>query len=212
MAIRVLTADDHAGICDLLVYGFSKTPDCSVVGSARDGREAVRKSFELSPDVVLMDIVMPQLSGPEATQAILCHNPDTKVLCFTGHDEPEMLRAMIRSGARGVVMKTSPFGMLVEGVKTVHSGRSCFCPETARCLAESSGDDPFLKEPVLSERQLEIVRLLAQDKTSKQIAGHLGITQGRVNGQLRCIAEKLGVSGVAGILKHAFRLRWIPLS
>ena len=199
--IRVLIADDQA----LVRAGFraivEAEPDLRVVGEAADGREAVALARETAPDVVLMDIRMPEVDGLEATRRLVQGDSPPKVLMLTTFDLDEYLYEAMRAGASGFLLKDVPRDQLVAGVRTVAAGDALLAPALVRRLVEDyvrrpppgSGVPPSLAE--LSERELEVLRLVARGLSNAEIAQALFVGETTVRTHVGHILAKLGVRG-----------------
>ncbi len=209
MSLRVLLADDHrmfaAGVAALL----DKEPGLEVVGTVRDGREAVRAALELEPKVIAMDISMPGLSGIEAARQIVAKRPQIKVLCLSMHRERQYLQAALEAGANGYVLKDDAPEVLVEAVRCVAGGGTYLCPEMTRTAVDEyrsslAGHRPAI-DPILTAREREVLQLVAEGLTSQEIATRLFISERTVTTHRRRLGEKLDVHSVAGLTKYAIR-------
>ena len=138
--IRLLLADDHAVVRSGTRELLERQPDFHIVGEAVDGEEAVRLTEELQPDVVVMDVRMPKMSGVEATKRIKAENPDVRVLVLTAHDDDEYVFALLQAGANGYLLKTSEIDELVKAIRTVYAGQSALAPIVAgKVVAQFTG-------------------------------------------------------------------------
>lgn len=191
--IRVVVADDHkvvrAGIRELL----SDEPDIQVVGEARDGREAVELALALRPDLVVMDINMPELSGVEATRQIRSAAPDVRVLALTAYQDDPYIYGLLDAGASGYILKTAEGQELVRAVRATAAGQSVIDPAVApRLIARLR--QPAAQPGALTERELEVLRLAARGQTNKQIGVALQISDRTVQNHLANIYAKLDVA------------------
>jgi NarL family two-component system response regulator LiaR len=191
--IRVLIADDHAilrkGICALL----STEPDIEVAGETGDGLETMAQAQALRPDVILMDLVMPQMDGIEATRRITAEQPGVRILVLTSFAADDKVFPAIKAGALGYILKDSGPAELVQAIHQVYRGQPSLEPSIAlKVLQELSRPPqrPPTLEP-LSERELEVLRLLAQGKSNREIADHLVITELTVRTHVSNILGKL---------------------
>ena len=204
--IRVLAVDDHTivrdGICALLALAG----DIEVVGEAEDGREAVDKASQLAPDVVLMDVAMPFMDGLEATRRIRKENPKIKVLILTQYDNKEYVLSSIKVGASGCVPKRVAASELVSAIRAVHKGDSFLYPSAAKFLIEDYlqrvEEDPY---DSLTDREREILKLVAEGRTNREIADLLSVSVKTVLGHRTSVMEKLGIHNRTELIKYAIR-------
>jgi DNA-binding NarL/FixJ family response regulator len=194
--IRILIADDHPVVREGLFAMLSRESDFEVVGEARDGVEAVNKTKELNPEVVLMDLRMPELDGVEAMNQIKSAKPDTKFIILTTYSDDEYIFRGIEAGARGYLLKDAPREELFKAIRAVHRGESLIQPVVASKvldrLMELSRRAPSGEE--LSERELEVLRLMAKGAANKEIGVELSIAQSTVKTHISTIFQKLGVN------------------
>lgn len=199
--IRVLIADDHAILRDGLKALLQSAPDMEVVGEAATGKEALRLVHELRPNVVLMDISMPDMTGLEATEVIKRMYPEIKVIALTVHEHETYLRRMLQVGADGYVVKRAAADELVRAIRTVMRGGVYLHPEVAKRVIGRS--DP--KTPKLSGREWQVLRLIALGYTNQQIADRLSLSVKTVETYRSRIADKLGIKTRAEIVKFALQ-------
>lgn len=190
--MRVLLADDHK-IVRQGTRLYLESMGIEVVGEATNGQEAIEKVRQLQPDVVIMDIHMPDLTGIEATRRIRHENEDVRVLVLTAYDNPTYVQALLNAGADGFVLKTAEFAQLLKALNEVYIGRLAFDPQmmekAARLNEESAA---FVEE--LTEREIEVLKYAAQGLTNKQIGEILFISDRTVQGHLQKIYRKLDVT------------------
>jgi DNA-binding NarL/FixJ family response regulator len=209
--LRILIADDHElvrrGIRGLLrVQRVWK-----VAGEAANGREAVEKARKLKPDVIILDIGMPNLDGLEATRQIREAAPNTEILILTMHESNQMVRRVLEAGARGFVLKSDLAGHLVRAVKVVSKGKIYLTPKVSEIVLEgflSKGTDLQRSQGSRlrpTPRETEIIRLLAEGKTNKMIAAELGITVRTVETHRSKIMLKLGLHSLTQLVHYAVR-------
>lgn len=206
-AIKILIADDHPVVRAGLFAMLSREHEFEVVGEAKDGVEAVNKAKKLSPDIVLMDLRMPELDGVEAMEQIKSVKPDTKFIILTTYSDDEYIFRGIEAGARAYLLKDAPREELFEAIRVVHRGESLIQPAVASKvldrLAELSRRAPSGEG--LSERELEVLRLVAKGAANKEIAVQLSITQSTVKTHITSIFQKLDVSDRTEAVTQALR-------
>jgi two-component system, NarL family, response regulator NreC len=210
MNFRVLIADDHGIVRQGLRALLEKSPEISVVGEASDGREAVRLTAELRPNIVVMDIAMPLLNGVDATSQILGRDPDIKVIILSMHsDESYILRAL-SAGAKGYLLKDSAEGDILPAVETVAKGRPYFSPVIASTLLEeylqamrkNHVRDSF---DLLTDREKEVLQLLAEGKSNKEVAALLNLSPYTIESHRTSLMQKLNLHNTAEIVLYAVR-------
>jgi two-component system response regulator NreC len=204
--ITVVIADDHRLVRDGLKTILDTSNDISVVGEASNGLEVLKKVAALKPDVLLLDISMPQLSGMEAARRIRKEHPSTKILILTMHDEEEYSLKMVRMGVSGYLVKDSTALEVMEAIRSVHSGKAFFSPQIAKILAESYREavteqkDPYER---LNDREREILQLIAEGHTNKKIADILCISPKTVDNHRTNLMRKLDIHSTAALVRWA---------
>lgn len=206
MTVRILIADDHGVVAEGLKHVIESQPDMQVVSLAVDGREAVRLARELQPDVVLMDLSMPELNGADATRAILERDPRCRVIVLSMYSEREYVRRALKAGAAGYVVKRSAAKEVVDAIRAVHAGQRYLSARVADVViddyAGDGGEDLLAK---LSQREREVLQLLAEGHTGAQIAERLSLSQKTVETYRARLVEKLGIRDVAGLVRFAIQ-------
>ena len=209
MTTRVLLADDHEIVLDGVHAMLEREPEFEVIGKVTDGSQAVRQSRELVPDIVVMDLTMPDMSGIEATRLIVTEQPTVKVLCLSMHADRGFVMAALEAGASGYVLKDAAKQELLHAICTVMKGQVYLSPgvagmvvDAARSRDAESGASDFA---LLTEREREVLQLLAQGETSKQIACRLHLSVKTVGTHRRHIMDKLNINNIAGLTKFAIR-------
>lgn len=206
MSTRVLLADDHEIFVEGLRSLLSKEPQLEVVGAVTDGGQAVRQVREQEPDVVIMDLSMPDMSGIEATQLIKTERPAVKVLCLSMHSDRGFVMGALDAGASGYVLKDGAKRELLEAIRAVTAGQVYLSPCVARMVVEaakSNGATPALS--LVTERERQVLKLLAQGSTSKEIADRLHLSVKTVGTHRNHIMEKLNIHSIAELTKFAIR-------
>ena len=203
MAIRVLITDDHGVVRQGLRMFLSLDPDIQVVGEAQDGREALAMARELKPDVVLMDLLMPVMDGLESTKAIRTELPEVEVLALTSVLEGASVTGAIRAGAIGYLLKDTDAEGLHQAIRGAAEGGVHLSPEAAAHLMREvrAPENP----EALSDRETEVLRLLARGKANKQIASELYMEEHSVKAHVSSILMKLGVQSRTQAALHAVR-------
>ena len=208
--IRVLVAEDHALVREGIRLILEAQPDMEVIAEAANGLEVLSKARELRPDVILMDISMPEMDGLEATRQIKRDIPDTQVLALTVHESGDYFFRMLAAGASGYVLKGAPSSDLLAAVRSASQGEVHLHPSlTARLVGdyvrrlrrgESQGD-----YATLTEREKDVLMLLAEGLTNQQIAGRLGISASTVETHRSHVMEKLSLRNRTDLVKYAIR-------
>lgn len=206
--IRVLLADDHTMMREGIRSLLSLHDDIEVVGEACDGREVITKANELLPDVVVMDIAMPQLDGFEAARRLRKHQTKTHILILTQFEDKEHVLASLKSGATGCLSKKAVASDLVSAIRAVHRGESFLHPSVARHVIDeyvhhtSADEEPYER---LTDREREVLKLLAEGRTNREIADTLVISVKTVLAHRAKIMEKLDIHNRTDLVKYALR-------
>jgi RNA polymerase sigma factor (sigma-70 family) len=212
--IRVLVADDHGIVRKGLRFVLERQDDLEVIGEASDGREAVRICEQASPNVVVMDIAMPQLNGLDAAAQIVRHSPEIKVIILSMHADEDYLVRALNSGVKAYLLKDSAELDLVRAVRAVAQGGSFFSPAIAQLLAEDYTrqlQQRGLQDSyeLLTEREKEILQLLAEGKSNKEVATALNVSPYTVETHRTHIMQKLDLHNTAEIVLYAVRKKII---
>ena len=214
MDTKVLLADDHAILREGIRMVLDAQPGITVIGEAKDGRQALEMVEQLQPDVVVMDIAMPNLNGAEATRQIKRRFPRIQVVILTMHENQQYLAQIVSAGATGAVLKRSAGTELVTAVKAAARGESYFSPTLSTMMLDvyrmrlaEQGEDELAQ---LTEREREVLQLVAEGKTNQEIADQLFVSIKTVQTHRMHIMEKLGAHDRTDLVKHAIRLGVIP--
>jgi DNA-binding NarL/FixJ family response regulator len=216
--IRLVLADDHAVVRSGTRELLEQEPDLKIVGEASNGEEAVRLAEELQPDVLVIDVRMPKMSGVEATRRIKAESPDMKILVLTAHDDDEYVFALLQAGANGYLLKTAEIEELVRAIRTVASGQSALAPEVTGKVVAQFASGKSLPDVLsntqedfdgLTERELGILELVGKGLSNKQIGKKLYISDRTVQAHLSNIFSKLGVNSRTEAVMYAVRKGWI---
>jgi DNA-binding NarL/FixJ family response regulator len=208
VSIRIVLADDHAIVRHGLSRSFQSETDIDVVGQARDGHTTVEIVRELSPDIVVMDIGMPDLNGVEATRQIVKEMSRVKIIGLSMHSGDKYVREMFRAGASGYLLKDCPFEELVDAIKTVADGKTYVSPSIGEMVVKdyiSKDGEQESAFSVLSQREREVLQLLVEGKTTKQAAKRLHISPKTVEAHRLRIMNKLDIDNVAQLTKYAIQ-------
>jgi DNA-binding NarL/FixJ family response regulator len=192
--IRILVADDHPIVRDGLVAVLLTQPDFDVVGESATGPETIERVAALDPDVVLLDLEMPELDGVETLRRLRERDPEIRVIVFTAFDTDERIVKAVQAGAQGYLLKGVPRGEIFSAVRIVHGGGALLQPVVASKLLGRvrRAVEPSSSPDALTDRELEVLRLLAQGQTNKEIAAALVITERTVKFHVSSILDKLG--------------------
>jgi len=219
MAItRILVADDHSVVRRGVRALLESESGLSVCGEAATGAEAILKAKRLKPDIIVMDISMPEVNGLEATRQIHKELPDTPVLILSMHDSDQLVRDTLSAGARGYVLKSDLDRNLSMAVQALRQGKTFFSPKVSEIVLDGflrtqAGHPPRNKRPSteLTPRQKEVVRLLAEGKSNKEVAGTLGISVKTVEAHRAQIMRKLVLRSFSDLVRYAVREKLVEI-
>ncbi len=208
MPTKILLADDHQIVREGLHSLFEKEADLEVVGEAENGRQAVRMARDLKPDVVVMDVAMPDLNGIEAMRQILAELPAARILALSMYSNKHYVIEALKAGASGYLLKDGAFDELVQAIRAVIAGRSYLSPEITGAVIDDVVHRPAEPRPApprLSSREREVLQLLAEGRTTRQIARRLFVSRKTVDTHRQHIMKKLDLHSVAELTKYAVR-------
>jgi two-component system response regulator NreC len=203
--IRILLADDHAVVRAGFKMILGAQPDMEIAGEAGNGREVVELADQLRPDVVVMDVAMPELNGIEATRRLVAAHPHTRVLALSMHKDSVYVREVLRAGARGYLLKDSGPGDLVTAVRAVAQGEGFLSPAVSDAVLEDYRKHVTNPIDLLTSREREVLQMLAEGKTNKEIAGVLNLSVYTVDAHRGRIMEKLNVHSINELVRFAVR-------
>jgi NarL family two-component system response regulator LiaR len=214
--IGILLAEDHVVVRQGTRQLLERERDFEIVGEAGDGEEAVRLASQLKPDVVVMDVAMPKLSGIEATKQIKAVLPTTRVLVLTGYDYDEYIFSMLEAGAAGYLLKSVSGDELISAVRAVYAGEPMIHPTVLRKLMarfKTPVAGPASVQPLLplSEREMEVLKVAAQGMSNKDIGGALFISERTVQAHMRSIFNKLGVGSRSEAILYGLKKGWFSI-
>ena len=209
MSIKIILADDHKIVSDCLKPLLNKQPDMKVVGEAENGRMAVKLTQQLNPDVVIMDIAMPDLNGIEATRQIIARCPGVKIITLSMNSDKRYVTGVLNAGASGYLTKSCSFEELVGAIRVVAANKKYLSPDISGIVIEESlvrSSTAKSKVPsILTMREREVLQLLAEGKTVKQIASQLYLSIKTVHTHRKQIMDKLNIHSIAELTKYALR-------
>lgn len=210
--IRVLIADDHSVVAEGLKQLIEEQPDIQVLGLVQDGRDAVRRAHDLEPDVVLMDLSMPELNGFDATRAIFERHAKCRIIVLSIHADPDYVRRAFKAGAWGYVGKLCAGTELLEAIRTVHSGQryvGAGLTDPISDILAGQHEDHLLAR--LSVREREVIQLLAEGRTHAEIAQRLSLSPKTVETYRARVVTKLGIRDLAGLVRFAIQRGLVSL-
>ena len=209
MGVKILLADDHKIMRDGLRSLIEKLPEMEVVAEAENGRTAVKQTRRFRPDVIVMDINMPDLNGIDATRRIVAEFPGTKIIAFSMHTDHQFVAGALKAGVSGYLQKDSAFEELAQAIRTVVANQTYLSPKITgdvvkgyleKLLADESAAPAFL-----TDREREVVQLYAEGRKTKKIADRLNLSVKTVEAHRRNIMEKLNITSIAELTKFAIR-------
>lgn len=208
MTIRILITDDHQlfreGIANLL----SSSPQIEIVGQAENGQQAIEKARNLKPDIVIMDLSLPIINGVDATRILQNELPGTKVLVLSMHDDKNYIKEALEAGAFGYLFKDCTYDQLIEAIHTVNQGKKYLSDKITEVLIKdylNKDEEIQDKSPELSERESEILKLIAEGKSTREIADLLFVSVKTVGTHKQHILEKLKLKSTADLIKYAIK-------
>jgi DNA-binding NarL/FixJ family response regulator len=202
---RILLADDHAVVRQGFKMLLDAQSDMEIVGEASNGREAVEAAETLRPDVVVMDVAMPELNGIEATRRLAASAPHTRVIALSMHKDSVYVREILRAGARGYLLKDSGANDLVSAIRVVARGESYLSPAVSNAVLDDYRKQVTNPIDLLTSREREVLQMLAEGKTNKEIAGVLNLSVYTVDAHRGRIMEKLNLHSINDLVRFAVR-------
>ena len=202
---RILLADDHAVVRQGFKMILGAQADMEIVGEAANGREAVELAAQLHPDIVVMDVAMPELNGIEATRRLIAANPHTRVIALSMHKDSVYVREILRAGARGYLLKDSDADDLVKAIRAVAGGESYLSPAVSNAVLDDYRKHVTNPIDLLTSREREVLQMLAEGKTNKEIAVVLNLSVYTVDAHRGRIMEKLNLHSVTDLVRFAVR-------
>jgi DNA-binding NarL/FixJ family response regulator len=213
--IRILLADDHTILRNGIQALLSDEEDMEVVAEAEDGRTSVSQACQFEPDIAVVDIAMPLLNGLETTRKINKQCPHVKVLILSMHDNEEYIRQVLQAGAMGYILKDATAKELIQAIRLVYNGESVLSPAVTRLVIEDylrwGGIRPIGNEDILSPREREVLQLIAEGYTNKQIAEILTISIKTVQAHRLNLMQKLDLHDRGELIKYAIQKKIIEI-
>ena len=209
MSCRIILADDHAIVRHGLIRLLEQETDIEVVAETEDGHSTVERARELTPDIIIMDIGMPNLNGIDATRQILRESSRTRILALSMHSSKNFVIEMLKAGASGYLLKECAPEELMTAIKVIMTGKTYLSPSITDVVVEnyvrysSKGESTAFS--VLSQREREVLQLLVEGKTTKQVAKRLHISPKTVEGHRLRIMDKLNIDNIAQLTKYAIQ-------
>lgn len=211
--ICILLAEDHKIVREGTRQLLEQTADFRVIGEASDGEEAVQLTAALRPDVVVLDVRMPKMSGIECARAIKAQQPDVRILILSAHDDDRYVFPLLQAGASGYLLKTSSAAELAQAIRTVHAGETALAPRIASKMVDRLSRRQLYRSAEmaegLTEREVEILQVVAQGKSNREVGELLSISPHTVQVHLRNIYGKLGVNTRTEAVAYAVSQEWI---
>lgn len=203
--IKILLADDHALVRQGFKMILSAQPDMEIVGEAGNGREAVELAEKLQPDLIVMDVTMPELNGIEATRRVTTAAPRARVLALSMHKDAVYVREILRAGARGYLLKDSVDADLLAAVRSVAKGEGYLSPGVSDAVLTDYRKHVTDPLDLLTSREREVLQMIAEGKTNKEIANHLNLSLYTVDTHRTHILQKLNLHSVPELILYAVR-------
>jgi len=204
MTLKIMLAEDHAILREGLRCLIGSQPDMAIIGEAKDGRAAIELAQTLKPDIIIMDVTMPDVSGIEATRQIKAQNPNIKIVALSAYDKPDFVLGMIKAGASAYLLKENLFDELLKAIQAVVQGQSYLCPEIAKVVVQAAvATDKRSSPSDLSEEELDLVKILAKGHLAKDIATAQGLSVKTIEGRRRRLLRKLKLDSVAELAHYA---------
>jgi two-component system, NarL family, response regulator NreC len=205
LTLKILLADDHTIVRQGLKLILSAQPDLEVIGEAANGREAIDMAQKLKPDLVLMDVAMPELNGIEATRRMVEANSRIKILVLSMHKEAVYVREILRAGARGYILKDAIDSELLTAVRSVARGDGYISPAVSGALLNDYRKDVTEPADLLTKREREVLQLIAEGRTNKEIATRLNLSVYTIDSHRGKIMEKLNLHSTGELVRFAIK-------
>jgi DNA-binding NarL/FixJ family response regulator len=213
--VRIMLVDDHPLIREAIGHLIAEAPDFELVGEAADGRECLARMEHLRPDIVVLDIAMPQMNGEQAARELRRRYPDVKIIALSGYADRQFVRAMSKAGVRGYVLKSASGRELINALRAVAGGKHYLSPDVTGAVMtlwdEPKAGDGGVATDSLGKREKEVLKLIAEGQRSAAIAQRMNITVATVEAHRRNILRKLQLHSAADLTRYAIRQGLISL-
>lgn len=215
--IKIIVVDDHSFIIDGIKAMLGSEPDIEIIGSGSNGKEAIELNRKLSPDVIVMDISMPEMNGIDATKEIKSHNKKVQILALTQHEDSEYIFQFFKAGGEGYLLKNSKKEEFIEAIRTLMTGNHYFSKKISHLmingfLSARNPDTSDKKDKIpLTRREVQIIRLISNDLSNQEIADELNLSLRTVETHRRNIMQKLNVKSVVALVRYAIQHNMIDL-
>ncbi len=203
MTLKIMLAEDHTILREGLRNLIECQPDMKVIGEAENGKVAIERAQTLGPDIIIMDVAMPGLSGIEATRQIKAMNPDIQIVALSAFEKPGYVLGMIKAGASAYLLKDYLFDELLIAIQAAAKGDSYLCPKIANVIVRVACATNRPSVPELNEKELDLVKRLAEGLSAKDIAMQLGLSVKTVEGRRRRLLHMLNIDSVAELVHYA---------
>ena len=208
MGARIILADDHKLFREGLRALLDNHSTVEIVGEASNGREVLKLARELSPNIIIMDLSMPELNGVETARKLVTKDPNIKIIALSVHSDRLFVNSALEVGVKGYILKENAFEQLAQAIKTVLSGETYFCPKVASIVREGylvSLKDVKSRTSILTLREREVVQLIAEGRSTKRIAFDLKVSAKTIETHRQHVMKKLNIHSVAELTKYAIR-------
>ena len=203
MAITIMLAEDHAIMRAGLHHLIKDETDMDVIGEAENGTSAVEMAAQLKPDVIIMDVTMPDMNGIEATRQIKAKNPDIRIVALSAFNNPDFVLGMLKAGAQAYLLKEDLYDDLLKAIRSVMEDRCYLCPQVASIVVQEACTHDSPSPGNLDKGEIELVTLLAQGHCAKDIAVQQGLSIKTVEAKRRRLLKKLNIESVAQLVQYA---------
>ena len=206
---RVMLVDDHPLIREAIGHLIAGAPEFELIGEAADGTECLERIGELHPDILILDIAMPEINGEQVARELRRRHPELKIIALSGYTDRQFVRAMTKAGAKGYVVKSASGRELIHALRAVASGKNYLSPEVTGAVMtlweEAAPSDGLSQPQTLGKREKQVLKLIAEGQRSATIAAQMGIAVATVEAHRRNILRKLQLHNIADLTRYALR-------